>query len=117
MKWAVLIIPLGTYVLGKSIQAIGWSIPHWVDFWGYDFLATPVVCTCAWYVTCAVRRVPCGRVPVPQVCATVLVLSLVFEVWLPMQSTRYTADAWDALMYAAGGACLVAVERWVIVSR
>ena len=38
--------------------------------------------------------------------------AFVFEFWLPRHSVKYTADAWDVLMYFLGG-----VFFWFVMNR
>lgn len=97
--WFVIVSIL--YVINRFIIARS-GIPfldHYLD----DLLCVPVVLHLSARVTGWLQGEVHYRLSRWQIVGTVVYSILLFEVFLPAVSNRYTADGMDILMYVAGG--------------
>lgn len=90
------------YLLHQLARWRHYPLPRWVEFYLDDLLCLPLVLT----LTLFLMRFffgPQVRFSGYHISFAVLYFAVAFEVLFPRFLPRYTADALDAALYAAGG--------------
>lgn len=106
-----------TWVIIYSSRKLGHPVP-WLNDYVDDFFAIPVIASIALcYMRVIVIRSNYYVLSAWKVVFVVLYVSIVFEVFLPLISKRYTGDWRDAMLYAIGGLFFYFVMNKPILSR
>lgn len=106
-----------TWAIIYSTRKLGHPVP-WLNGYVDDFFAIPVIASIALcYMRMVVIRSDYYILSPGKVIFIVLYVSVVFELFLPLVSKKYTADWIDALLYAVGGVFFYYVMNKPIVSR
>jgi hypothetical protein len=109
LVWIVVIVPRK---LGHPLPVI------WVNNYLDDLFAVPVIANLTlWFMRVAVIRSNYYVLSAGKVAFIVIYTSLVFEVFLPLISKRYTSDWADVLLYVAGGLIFYFIMNKPILSR
>lgn len=100
-KWFSLFF--STYIFLYVMNKLGYIFPAPIQFYLADLLAVPVIATLSMWFTRWATQKRDFILPGWQVIFTVLLLTVLFEILLPLKMNRYTADPVDVLMYSLGG--------------
>ena len=91
------------YFIHLILKFANITVPIWVSSYLADLLCLPLL---LFFITLIIRKVqqnPFFKLGFGMILFAFLTLSLVFEIYLPLISPRYTSDKIDILMYAVGG--------------
>jgi hypothetical protein len=91
------------YLLHLVLKFADITVPIWVSSYLADILCLPLL---LFLITLIIRKIqqnPFFKLDFGMILFAFLALSLVFEMYLPLISPRYTSDKIDILMYAFGG--------------
>lgn len=87
----------------QSLKLLSVSGPNWIFHYLNDFLVIPMVAIASLHGVWAIKKDNTIRLKRFTILSLVVLFSFVFEYYLPRQSYRYTADAWDVVCYFMGG--------------
>lgn len=96
-------ISLAVFLFVQTLKFYSFSNPIWIFNYLNDFLTIPIVATICLHAVWFVKKDTTIRLNLFTIISLVIMFSVYFEYYLPMQSNRYTADVWDVVCYALGG--------------
>ena len=96
-------ISLLLFLLVEFLRFYQISAPNWIFFYLNDFLVIPIVGFICLRLFWFFKKDKTIRIDVFSILTLVVIYAVYFEVYLPQNSARYTADFWDVICYILGG--------------
>lgn len=85
--------------------------PDWIFHYLNDFLLIPIVALLGLHSVWRLKKDDTIRLSIFTILSLVALFSIVFEVYLPKQAYRYTADIWDVFAYFSGGTVFYILQK------
>ncbi|PVW11816.1 hypothetical protein [Marixanthomonas spongiae] len=101
----------------QSLKLFSVTSPDWVLHYLNDFLTIPIVATLCLHSVWFVKKDRSIRLNVFTTLSLVVLYSVLFEYYLPLQSHRYTADIWDVACYFLGGTVFYFLQEPMRLSK
>ena len=89
-------------------------VPWFISHYFADLLCMPLLLSVVVIGMRGVKKDPNLILPGSMIVMAVLYVAFVFEYWLPLHWSRYTADVFDLLMYGVGGLGFYFFQTWLL---
>ncbi len=104
------------YLIIQSTRKLGFYIPEVLNSYVTDYLFIPLLLMFSLWLTRVVKRDVTIKLTLPMIVISVILISFIFEYYLPQTSLLYTADKIDVLMYLLGGVSYYYIQNRIFES-
>lgn len=104
------------YLIIQGARKFSFYIPELLNSYLTDFLFIPLLLMFSLWLTRVVKRDLTIKLTTPMIVISVILISFIFEYYLPQTSLLYTADKIDVLMYLLGGLSYYYIQNCIFVS-
>lgn len=104
------------YLTIQLIRKLKVEIPEVINSYVTDFLFMPLLLMFSLWLTRVVKRDLTIKLTIPMIVISVILISFIFEYYLPKTSLLYTADKIDVLMYLLGGVSYYYIQNRIFES-
>lgn len=91
------------YLLIQLARKLQFQLPELINSYVTDLLFMPLLLLFALWLTRIIKRDQSIKLTITMVLVVFVLVSTIFEYYLPLSNNIYTADSIDVLMYLLGG--------------